>query len=394
MEIRFVEPHYREQAKRLWMYCFGMSDEVAEDILNAIFNPEYCLGVFIEKELAAALYILPFEIFFHGDVVKMGGIAGVATLPEYRHAHCARNMLVKSLEIMKGRGQIFSMLAPFSYAFYRKYGWELCYHYKEYVLSMEDFKKFGKGYGTFYRLTHDELPDMEKTYNNYVKRYSGSIKRPGELWKRKLNQQDKSGERRYGFRDESGALKGYIFYRINNGKFHINELVYDSRETRNELFRFVYMHRAQAGEVVWRAPYDDNTLLMIDNPRREVKFVPGMMGRITDVKSVLERYPYKLGYSGLKPTSGFIIKVDDPWAPWNDGCFEVRINVKDVYVDKVQGVKWDIRCDIGVLTQIVLGYTSITQAYDMGRLEVMDGDIIKELDGLFVPRVTYMNDSF
>jgi len=54
-----------------------------------------------------------FEMFFYGKSVPMGEIASVATLPEYRHCHCASNMLIKALEIMKERGQYFFCLNSF-----------------------------------------------------------------------------------------------------------------------------------------------------------------------------------------------------------------------------------------------------------------------------------------
>ena len=59
--------------------------------------------------------------------------------------------------------------------------------------------------------------------------------------------------------------------------------------------------------VVWRAPSDDNLILMLDNPRRDIKIVPGMMARIVDLQNVLLSYPFETEY----PKS-FVIKVDDP----------------------------------------------------------------------------------
>ncbi len=56
----------------------------------------------------------------------MGGVAGVATYPEYRRSGYVKELLQHSLQTMKKDGYTVSMLHPFAVAFYRKYGWELC----------------------------------------------------------------------------------------------------------------------------------------------------------------------------------------------------------------------------------------------------------------------------
>lgn len=388
MEIRQVEPNYKEQAKRLWMYCFGMSEEVVERILSDIFKPDICLGAFIENDLVACLYILPFEIYFFQNSMKMGGIAGVATLPEYRRHYCARNLLIKALEVMKTRGQIFSMLAPFSYSFYRKYGWELCYHYKEYILNIEDFKKFGNGFGQFRPLNNEDILNMMEVYNKYMCVYNGAINRTKAQWERSM-QKDGENVHKYGLFDEYGTLQGYILYTIGNGKFSIKELVYSSPKARDEIFKFIYMHSAQASQVVWRAPADDNTMLMLDNPRREIKIVPGMMARIVDLISVIKNYPFKTSCTGK-----FVLKVEDPWAPWNDGCFEVKIDSGKAEIYKIQDDKWDVKCSIGTLTQIMMGYTSISEANNTGSIQVEHNNVIDRLQEILLPKVTFMNDFF
>jgi len=114
-----------------------------------------------------------FEMFFYGKSVPMGGIASVATLPEYRHCHCASNMLIKALEIMKERGQIFSALTPFSFPFYRKYSWELGFHTREYHLLMSGLKGFGKGDGEFRPLFYEDIENIAKVYTAFMQPYNG-----------------------------------------------------------------------------------------------------------------------------------------------------------------------------------------------------------------------------
>ncbi len=52
----------------------------------------------------------------------MGGVAGVATYPEYRRSGYVKELLQHSLQTMKKDGYTVSMLHPFAVSFYRKYG--------------------------------------------------------------------------------------------------------------------------------------------------------------------------------------------------------------------------------------------------------------------------------
>ena len=41
-------------------------------------------GIMEGKDLAAKLHLIPFHIYIGKEKFKMGGVAGVATYPEYR----------------------------------------------------------------------------------------------------------------------------------------------------------------------------------------------------------------------------------------------------------------------------------------------------------------------
>ena len=60
-----------------------------------------------------------------GQEWKMGGIAGVATYPEYRRNGYVKKLLIQALEKMRNDQQIVSLLHPFDIGFYRKFGWEV-----------------------------------------------------------------------------------------------------------------------------------------------------------------------------------------------------------------------------------------------------------------------------
>lgn len=383
MRIDFITEHSKEQLQWMQEYCFGMRED-------KWFEPGNSLGVFDGDRLAAALNIYPFEMFFCENTIKMGGIGAVTTLPEYRNRQYAAGLLKRSLEIMRERRQSFSMLAPFSYNFYRKYGWELAFHYYEYCLPVEDFRDFGNGEGNFCPVGVEDIPRINRVYEEYARKYNGAIKRSERQWRDNFAYYAGKKYHGYGYVDKHGDLQGYLFFQIKEGKFFLHELVGNSRTVKEELFRFVYQHRAQVREIVWRAPADDIFLLLLKEPRRTCKLVPGMMIRVVDVKAALKHYHFP-GCDG-----SFLLKVDDPWASWNDRLFQVSVDRGRARVrEEPAGRRGpDIECSIQTFSQMISGYTGMRENREMGRITGADEKTLDELERFFPARVTYMNDYF
>ena len=95
-------------------------------------------GIMEGKDLAAKLHLIPFHIYIGKEKFKMGGVAGVATYPEYRRSGYVKELLQHSLQTMKKDGYTVSMLHPFAVSFYRKYGWELCANLLKCHISKSD----------------------------------------------------------------------------------------------------------------------------------------------------------------------------------------------------------------------------------------------------------------
>ena len=78
-----------------------------------------------------------FTVQFDGSPCQLGGIGGVATLPQYRRRGGIRACFREALPDMYGSGYDFSYLYPFSTAYYRKFGYENCV--QKYVFGFEEF---------------------------------------------------------------------------------------------------------------------------------------------------------------------------------------------------------------------------------------------------------------
>src|SRR5690625_1180692 len=74
------------------------------------------------EEMGAKLHIIPLASYINGKTFNMGGISSVATWPEYRRKGLVKKLLSHALHDMKKNEQHLSLLHPFSFPFYHKYG--------------------------------------------------------------------------------------------------------------------------------------------------------------------------------------------------------------------------------------------------------------------------------
>ncbi|MGR4030129.1 GNAT family N-acetyltransferase, partial [Bacillus sp. ZZQ-131] len=125
--MQLKEDKFRE-ALRLSEYVFQykVDEERLQQQLTKMKESHEIYGIMEGEDLAAKLHLIPFHIYIGKEKFKMGGVAGVATYPEYRRSGYVKELLQHSLQIMKKDGYTVSMLHPFAVSFYRKYGWELC----------------------------------------------------------------------------------------------------------------------------------------------------------------------------------------------------------------------------------------------------------------------------
>jgi len=78
-----------------------------------------------DATMLATMTVVPWTASFDGHGVPMGGIGGVASLPQHRRGGAIRACFGAALRDMYDNGALLSYLYPFSTAFYRKFGYEL-----------------------------------------------------------------------------------------------------------------------------------------------------------------------------------------------------------------------------------------------------------------------------
>jgi predicted acetyltransferase len=79
-----------------------------------------------DNTVMGSITVNDYQVYFDGNVCRMGGIGGVSTLPQYRRKGGIRKCFDAALVDMYDSGYTFSYLYPFSTAYYRRFGYESC----------------------------------------------------------------------------------------------------------------------------------------------------------------------------------------------------------------------------------------------------------------------------
>ena len=100
--IQLKEDKFRE-ALRLSEYAFQykVEEERMQQQLTKMKESHEVYGIMEGEDLAAKLHLIPFHIYIGKEKFKMGGVAGVATYPEYRRSGYVKELLQHSLQTMK-----------------------------------------------------------------------------------------------------------------------------------------------------------------------------------------------------------------------------------------------------------------------------------------------------
>ncbi|MEE4565333.1 enhanced intracellular survival protein Eis [Paenibacillus polymyxa] len=395
MEIRQLQSEEFEAAIGLSQYAFQFT-MTPEDLEKAKkkFKPEQTWGIFDGPDLNAKLTLLPLQVYIHGQVFDMGGIAGVATWPEKRRGGMVSRLLTHALEEMKTAGQSLSFLHPFSFAFYRKFGWETYTEYKKYVIPIDKFPAKLKTEGIVKRDIKN-ISELDQVYQSYASRYNGTLVRDKAWWQERILNEN---YRTVLYYTDAGDPQGYALYKIEDKQLNCDELVYENETARRALWTYFANHDSTItqGKFIY-VPADDNLPFLLDDPRIQQETVPYFMGRIVDAVAFVERYPFEQ----IGEETSLTLHLTDRYAPWNEGVWRLTITAEgqghlarvDTSNLSVNDTVADLELGIQSLTTLMLGYQQADNLFNWGRIEG-SSESVAALKRVVPTKQTFLLDFF
>ncbi|OTY49990.1 GNAT family N-acetyltransferase [Bacillus thuringiensis serovar pingluonsis] len=382
--IRLKEDKFRE-ALRLSEYAFQykVDEDRLQQQLTKMKESHEVYGIMEGENLAAKLHLIPFHIYIGKEKFKMGGVAGVATYPEYRRSGYVKELLQHSLQTMKKDGYIVSMLHPFAVSFYRKYGWELCANLLVCHMTKSDLVMKKQVNGTvkrFNKENHQE--EVEKLYETFAERFSGMLVR-NEKWWLQAVYDDLTLAIYY---DENKTAAGYMLYKIEKSKMTVEEFVPLHNEARNGLWNFICQHDSMIKDLEMTVSENEPLLYTLQEPRVKTEIKPYFMGRIVDVEQFLKQY--ELNWNNVQQE--VILHITDSFAQWNN--ITVRLANHEITIIEEQ-IDKGIKLDINALSTILFGYK---RPLELNELELISGseEEIRAFENVVPVRKPFIYDFF
>ncbi|MDV6038044.1 GNAT family N-acetyltransferase [Bacillus sp. SM-B1] len=382
--IRLKEDKFKE-ALRLSEYAFQykVDEDRLQQQITKMKESHEVYGIMEGENLAAKLHLIPFHIYIGKEKFKMGGVAGVATYPEYRRSGYVKELLQHSLQTMKKDGYTVSMLHPFAVSFYRKYGWELCANLLVCHMTKSDLVMKKQVNGTvkrFNKENHQE--EVEKLYETFAERFSGMLVR-NEKWWLQAVYDDLTLAIYY---DENQTAAGYMLYKIENYKMTVEEFVPLHNEARNGLWNFICQHDSMIKDLEMTVSENEPLLYTLQEPRVKTEIKPYFMGRIVDVEQFLKQY--ELNWNNVQQE--VILHITDSFAQWNN--ITVRLANHEITIIE-EPMDKGIKLDINALSTILFGYK---RPLELNELELISGseEEIRAFENVVPVRKPFIYDFF
>jgi len=362
VEYRKVTPEEKLYVSRVQGNAFSFEineKEIREKIAKGEYNSDETYGAIDENgRVLAGMDVLTYIMWFDGQKVPMYGIGGVASMPETRRQGHIRKIFEKVFDDIYEKGAVFSHLYPFSYDYYRKFGYETCGYIKRYILPVGPARKLKlKNNGSAHEFikggeVRDKLIDVYKTY---ASRHNIMLSRSEKRWDEYFNVSMFGAEKLYYWKDAGNNIKSWAKFKRNGDMIDIYDISWTDHEGMLGILQFMGMFEGAAGKLKFAASPEFIAELYWDNlydVQIETQWIG--MNRIVNAKRALEL---------MKKPDGegrFVIKISDGFAKWNNSVYAVEYGGGECAV-KTAGAEADAEVTEHALMQMVLGVYEFEQ---------------------------------
>lgn len=294
----------------------------------------------------------------YGDgFIKSMAMGSVATPLQYRRRGHVRTIFDKAYEVAIDQGALVSFLHPFSFSYYRKFGYgKVADHIIarcpirliDFVPRCCDFVK--------YTGQDQQLADLLSVYNEFSK---------GRLMMMRRGEATYFANKDiYIHYDENGKADGYIAFKaektlkINHyedGLMTVHELAYTSPEALRALLGFIRMYEGELDDVEFAnlsvCPEVERSLRHYTHTRYRI--LPDIQGRVLNTEGLLKAHKYP------QQEGAFRVKVIDT-LPTVAGSYLVEFGGGDCRVIRLEeNAAVDMTVDECEFIRLVYGYDAI-----------------------------------
>jgi predicted acetyltransferase len=392
MDIRKISEEERETFILLTRYAFSdWSEEEVPPERLAFARPENVWGAFVDGVMASALLCFPADQNVRGVVKLMGGVAAVATAPQYRNRGHARALMHAAFDDMRERGMAVSMLRPFRESFYGRFGYVTANATMKVTFPTDALRR---------HLSYAPPAGWELA-TAPAREALAAIR---EFWRRKavphyhglIDFLDTSDDEwRYWVKDRMVALaaadgdrRGLALFKKtgfgHHGKLEVSQFLWTEADARDLLLQHLARHRDQIADVEVQLPFGEpfqHWLQDVGRPLSVTVFHLPWMVRVVDATAALD---------GLPAAAAGEVKLQlvDEQCDWNAGVYLLAGDGGKLRAERVGG-EAGMRMDVKALSALVYGTLGPEELGRRGWLSGADASTLELLGRWFPPRVLF-----
>jgi len=361
------------------------------------FKENYCIEV--DGIIVANSRYIQFEQNIRGKLVKMGGIAMVASDPQYRRRGFVRELMIYLLKKMNEDKCLVSTLYPFRDTFYTAFGYvngSTDLFLKVDPRFFNRWKKLPEGYKVERLSSIDGFKYYRSIHDKAMNNIHGGVKRSEDRWKEYDNPGPISYAVAFGPSGEAeGVIKYYSkgygsgFSWTEEGKMDILDIYFLTPKARHALYNYLFLFTDQVVKVKYPLTPGESELYpwmqgycMVDVDHSNI-----WMGRIIDIQNTIQNLPAS--------KEGILrIKISDPDFIENNQTFEISSQNNKLKVKILGEKEADIEMTIQGLTSLVYGFLP---SYDLEPFEWIKGATEKHLsllDNWFPYKLPKLTEGF
>ncbi len=350
MIIRPLRKDEAHKAKALMGCAFNYSVDVQAEVASLL--DEEFIGAFCDdgETLMAQVAVKPYKSVFCGVAVDCVGIAGVSTYPEYRRNGCVKVIFNEIFRLAPEREWAVSFLYPFSYRYYRKFGYEVAIRHKKLTVPFEMITHIERNSkAVLYSGQPEVLEGLLAVYNEYaLSRNVCFIRDDGREYP-----QDPIKSQKYTYLWYDGSEpKAYAKVKPGQDRaLEVEELVYTSTDSLKGILGFLRLYDGQFKRLsIPYLEYDSPVDYLLDDDRDiGIGCFDGAQGRIIDITKILRLNRYPEGKGELR------IKLYGDFFAENNGIYGISYEDGKGKASFSKDGEYDIALNIQSLSRLVFG---------------------------------------
>ena len=389
MEFRLSREDEYAAVRRLWGQAFGEEEPWTGWYFSQHYRADQTWVGVDDGQVVAQAHLLPYRLMLRGSWRKAVYFVGVCVEEQLRGTGIGRDLMASSLAELKRTGTGISILQPRWPDFYRKLGWDYCYSRQKYNMTMTEATLLLPEVAPEMHWTPDEQAPgpLAELYGAFVKPRHGHALRGRKDWEILLS--DHRGEGgNVGAVSRDGIPAGYVFYNTFGNVLRVREMVWREKWVVDAAWKFVLAQGRAAGveTLEWDDPSGDSGSVLFSGSRIE----PFLMGRVTDIQSILAALKYPAGLS-----AEMNLTIYDSLAPWNCGSFRWSIRQGKGALSPVPSAESaGPALGIGVMSQLIFGEHPVRNILAAGNGNGYREEDVKILEQIFPVCRNFISEYF